>query len=93
MLLMGMVGKNAVLLVDFANQQLQKGLSVPEALVLACEKRLRPILMTTFAMVFAMLPLVFMKGAGYESNSPMATAVVGGLISSMLLTLLADWFS
>ena len=87
-LLMGMVGKNAVLLVDFANQQLKKGASVSEALVLAGEKRLRPILMTTFAMVFAMLPLVFMKGAGYESNSPMATAVVGGLISSMLLTLL-----
>jgi len=87
-LLMGMVGKNAVLLVDFANQQLAKGLSVSEALVLAGEKRLRPILMTTFAMVFAMLPLIFMKGAGYESNSPMATAVVGGLISSMILTLL-----
>ncbi len=87
-LLMGMVGKNAVLLVDFANQQLRKGSSVSEALVLAGEKRLRPILMTTFAMVFAMLPLVFMKGAGYESNSPMATAVVGGLISSMLLTLI-----
>ena len=87
-LLMGMVGKNAVLLVDFANQQLKKGATVSEALVLAGEKRLRPILMTTFAMVFAMLPLVFMKGAGYESNSPMATAVVGGLISSMLLTLL-----
>ncbi|MGB5966636.1 MAG: efflux RND transporter permease subunit [Sulfurimonadaceae bacterium] len=87
-LLMGMVGKNAVLLVDFANQQLRRGSSVSEALVLAGEKRLRPILMTTFAMVFAMLPLVFMKGAGYESNSPMATAVVGGLISSMLLTLI-----
>lgn len=87
-LLMGMVGKNAVLLVDFANQQLRKGSSVTEALVLAGEKRLRPILMTTFAMVFAMLPLVIMKGAGYESNSPMATAVVGGLISSMLLTLI-----
>ena len=87
-LLMGMVGKNAVLLVDFANQQLRKGASVTEALVLAGEKRLRPILMTTFAMVFAMLPLVFLKGAGYESNSPMATAIVGGLISSMLLTLL-----
>lgn len=87
-LLMGMVGKNAVLLVDFANQQLKKGLSVHDALILAGEKRLRPILMTTFAMVFAMLPLVFMKGAGYESNSPMATAVVGGLLSSMILTLL-----
>lgn len=86
-LLMGMVGKNAVLLVDFANQQVRKGVAVPEALKLAGEKRLRPILMTTFAMVFAMLPLIFMKGAGYESNSPMATAIVGGLISSMILTL------
>ena len=87
-LLMGMVGKNAVLLVDFANQQVRKGVAVAEALKLAGEKRLRPILMTTFAMVFAMLPLIFMKGAGYESNSPMATAIVGGLISSMLLTLI-----
>ena len=87
-LLMGMVGKNAVLLVDFANQQLKKGLNVSEALVLAGEKRLRPIMMTTIAMVFAMLPLVLSTGAGSESNSPMATAIVGGLISSMLLTLL-----
>ena len=86
-LLMGMVGKNAVLLVDFANKQVRDGIPVPEALKLAGEKRLRPILMTTFAMVFAMLPLIFSKGAGYESNSPMATAIVGGLISSMILTL------
>ena len=86
-LLMGMVGKNAVLLVDFANKQLRLGKTVSEALVLAGEKRLRPILMTTIAMVAAMLPLVFLRGAGYESNSPMATAIVGGLISSMLLTL------
>lgn len=86
-LLMGMVGKNAVLLVDFANQQVRKGVDVAEALKLAGEKRLRPILMTTFAMVFAMLPLIVSKGAGYESNSPMATAIVGGLISSMILTL------
>ena len=86
-LLMGMVGKNAVLLVDFANQQVRKGVDVAEALKLAGEKRLRPILMTTFAMVFAMIPLIVSKGAGYESNSPMATAIVGGLISSMILTL------
>lgn len=86
-LLMGMVGKNAVLLVDFANKQVHNGKDVAEALKLAGEKRLRPILMTTFAMVFAMLPLIFSKGAGYESNSPMATAIVGGLISSMILTL------
>ena len=86
-LLMGMVGKNAVLLVDFANKQVRNGVDVAEALKLAGEKRLRPILMTTFAMVFAMLPLIFSKGAGFESNSPMATAIVGGLISSMILTL------
>ncbi|KIM09325.1 MAG: acriflavin resistance protein [Sulfurovum sp. PC08-66] len=86
-LLMGMVGKNAVLLVDFANQQVRKGMGVAEALVLAGEKRLRPILMTTFAMVFAMVPLILSKGAGFESNSPMATAIAGGLISSMILTL------
>lgn len=86
-LLMGMVGKNAVLLVDFANQQLRKGIDVQTALINAGEKRLRPILMTTFAMVFAMLPLVLSKGPGFESNSPMATAIVGGLISSMVLTL------
>ena len=86
-LLMGMVGKNAVLLVDFANQQLRKGVDVQTALITAGEKRLRPILMTTFAMVFAMLPLVLSHGPGFESNSPMATAIVGGLISSMVLTL------
>ena len=86
-LLMGMVGKNAVLLVDFANQQLRKGIDVKTALITAGEKRLRPILMTTMAMVFAMLPLIISHGPGFESNSPMATAIVGGLISSMVLTL------
>jgi hydrophobic/amphiphilic exporter-1 (mainly G- bacteria), HAE1 family len=86
-LLMGMVGKNAVLLVDFANQQLRKGIDVKTALITAGEKRLRPILMTTLAMVFAMLPLIISHGPGFESNSPMATAIVGGLISSMVLTL------
>ncbi len=88
MLLMGMVGKNAVLLVDFANTAMARGKSADEALLEAGEKRLRPILMTTIAMVFAMLPLAFGTGLGSETNAPMSIAIIGGLLSSMVLTLL-----
>lgn len=88
MLLMGIVGKNAVLLVDFANGAMDKGKSANEALLEAGKKRLRPILMTTIAMVFAMLPLAFGDGIGSETKAPMAIAIIGGLISSMFLTLL-----
>ncbi len=87
-LLLGMVGKNAILVVDFANQAIKAGKSVDEALLEAGEKRLRPILMTTFAMIGAMLPLALGEGAGHEGNAPMAIAIIGGLISSTLLTLL-----
>ena len=87
-LLLGMVGKNAILVVDFANRAIKDGKSIDEALLAAGEKRLRPILMTTFAMIGAMLPLAFGGGAGHESNSPMALAIIGGLISSTILTLL-----
>lgn len=86
-LLLGMVGKNAVLVVDFANNAIKEGKNVDESLLEAGEKRLRPILMTTFAMIFAMLPLALGGGAGHESNAPMAIAVIGGLISSTLLAL------
>lgn len=86
-LLLGMVGKNAVLVVDFANNAIKEGKNVDDALLEAGEKRLRPILMTTFAMIFAMLPLALGSGAGHESNAPMAIAVIGGLISSTLLAL------
>jgi len=88
MLLMGMVGKNAVLLVDFANEAMAKGKSADEALIEAGEKRLRPILMTTIAMIFAMLPLALGNGLGSETNAPMSIAIIGGLLSSMFLTLL-----
>ncbi|MFK5976168.1 MAG: efflux RND transporter permease subunit [Sulfurovum sp.] len=88
MLLMGMVGKNAVLLVDFANHAMEQGKSVDEALIEAGEKRLRPILMTTIAMIFAMLPLALGTGLGSETNAPMSISVIGGLLSSMVLTLL-----
>lgn len=88
MLLMGMVGKNAVLLVDFANHAVDKGKKIDEALIEAGEKRLRPILMTTMAMIFAMLPLAFGGDVGSEVKSPMAISIIGGLLSSMILTLL-----
>jgi len=88
MLLMGMVGKNAVLLVDFANHAAQSGKSVDESLVEAGEKRIRPILMTTIAMVFAMIPLAISSGLGSETKAPMAISIIGGLLSSMVLTLL-----
>ncbi len=87
-LLFGMVGKNAILLVDVANRKCHEGLTPDEALLEAGKARLRAILMTTFAMIFAMLPLAVSHGAGYEGNSPMAIAVIFGLISSTALTLL-----
>ncbi|MEA2099736.1 MAG: efflux RND transporter permease subunit [Campylobacterota bacterium] len=88
MLLMGMVGKNAVLLVDFANGAIERGKTADEALIEAGEKRLRPILMTTIAMMFAMLPLAIGDGLGSETKAPMAISIMGGLFSSMILTLL-----
>jgi HAE1 family hydrophobic/amphiphilic exporter-1 len=88
MLLMGMVGKNAVLLVDFANMAVQNGKNVDESLLEAGEKRLRPILMTTIAMIFAMIPIAISTSLGSETKAPMAIAVIGGLLSSMFLTLL-----
>lgn len=87
-LLLGMVGKNAVLVVDFANRELKSTTSVDKALLLAGKMRLRPILMTTFAMIFAMIPLAIGGGSGHEVNNSLATAVIGGLISSTVLTLL-----
>jgi HAE1 family hydrophobic/amphiphilic exporter-1 len=85
---MGMVGKNAVLLVDFANEAMEQGKDANAALLEAGEKRLRPILMTTIAMIFAMLPLAISHSLGSETKAPMAIAVIGGLLSSMVLTLL-----
>ena len=86
-MLMGLVTKNAILLVDFTNQARREGLARNEALVKAGSTRLRPIVMTTLAMIFGMLPLAFAIGAGAEMRAPMARAVIGGLITSTLLTL------
>jgi len=87
-MLMGLVTKNAILLIDFAKVLISRGLPRREALIKAGRTRLRPIMMTTMAMIFGMLPLALGIGAGAESRAPMARAVVGGLITSTLLTLL-----
>lgn len=86
-MLMGLVTKNAILLVDFFNQSRERGTPVNEALLEAGSIRLRPILMTTLAMVFGMMPLALGLGEGATQRAPMAHAVIGGLISSTLLTL------
>ena len=86
-MLMGLVTKNAILLVDFANQLRAAGRERAQAILEAGRIRLRPILMTTFAMVFGMIPLALGIGEGSEQRAPMAHAVIGGIITSTLLTL------
>ena len=86
-MLMGLVTKNGILLVDFANQLRADGQQRADALLSAGRIRLRPIIMTTVAMIFGMLPLALAIGAGAEARAPMARAVIGGLITSTLLTL------
>jgi HAE1 family hydrophobic/amphiphilic exporter-1 len=86
-MLMGLVTKNAILLVDFAIRMRQEGMERTEALLLAAKVRLRPILMTTLAMIFGMVPLAFALTEGSEQRAPMGQAVIGGVITSSLLTL------
>ena len=103
-MLMGLVTKNAILLVDFAIRMRDEGMERSEALLVAAKVRLRPILMTTLAMIFGMIPLAFALTEGSEQRAPMGQAVIGGVITSSLLTLvvvpvtycfmddLAQWF-
>jgi hydrophobic/amphiphilic exporter-1 (mainly G- bacteria), HAE1 family len=103
-MLMGLVTKNAILLVDFAIRMRDQGMDRSAALLHAARVRLRPILMTTLAMVFGMVPLAFALTEGSEQRAPMGQAVIGGVITSSLLTLvvvpvvycylddLAQWF-
>jgi hydrophobe/amphiphile efflux-1 (HAE1) family protein len=86
-MLMGLVTKNAILLVDFANRALREGATVAEALLQAGQIRMRPIIMTTAAMVFGMLPLALAFNDGGELQAPMGRAIIGGVITSTLLTL------
>ncbi|MCX6249547.1 MAG: efflux RND transporter permease subunit [Bacteroidetes bacterium] len=87
-MLVGLVGKNAILLVDFTNQRKSEGLSTVQALIDAGKVRMRPILMTTFSMIFGMMPIALASGAGSEWKNGMAWALIGGLTSSMFLTLI-----
>ncbi|MDD4599955.1 Multidrug resistance protein MdtC [bioreactor metagenome] len=87
LMLMGLVTKNAILLVDFAKQQMAQGVDRNQALVEAAIVRMRPIIMTTLAMIFGMIPLALGIGPGAEARAPMAHAIIGGLITSTILTL------
>lgn len=87
-LLVGLVVKNAILLIDNANQRRAEGASIRDALVNAGEARLRPILMTTLAMIAGMIPVALGSGEGGEFRAPMGRAVIGGLVTSTVLTLL-----
>ncbi|MGA9651699.1 efflux RND transporter permease subunit [Pedobacter sp.] len=87
-MLMGLVAKNAIILVDFTNHMKAEGKSTIDALILANHARLRPILMTTIAMIFGMLPIALASGAGAEWKNGLAWVIVGGLTSSLFLTLI-----
>lgn len=86
-MLMGIVTKNAILLVDYTNQLRERGMAIADALVEAGRVRLRPILMTTMAMIFGMMPIALGIGAGAELRSSMGVVLIGGLITSTMLTL------
>jgi HAE1 family hydrophobic/amphiphilic exporter-1 len=85
-MLMGLVAKNAILIVDFANQLKASGKHFKEALITAGKERMRPILMTTLAMVIGMLPIALAKGTASEWKNGLAWVIIGGLLSSLILT-------
>ena len=86
-LLIGMVTKNGILLIDYANQQREKGMNITDALVEAGATRLRPILMTAISTMAGVLPVVLGLGIGSESRQPLAVVICGGMMSSTVLTL------
>jgi Cu/Ag efflux pump CusA len=87
LMLMGIVTKNAIMLVDFAIEEVRHGVPRGEAIVDACRKRARPIVMTTIAMSAGMIPAALALGDGGEFRAPMAVAVIGGLLVSTVLSL------
>lgn len=86
-LLIGLVAKNSILLVDLTNQRRREGMSVKDALLDACPIRMRPVLMTSLTIILALLPAAIGFGAGADRNKPMAIAIIGGMTTSTLLTL------
>jgi HAE1 family hydrophobic/amphiphilic exporter-1 len=87
-MLIGLVGKNAILLVDFINKFREEGMELSAAILEAAKERLRPILMTTLTLIFGLLPIALSQSSGSEWKSGLSVALVGGLFSSMFLTLL-----
>ncbi|WP_162262161.1 efflux RND transporter permease subunit [Legionella oakridgensis] len=87
LLLMGLVAKNSILLIDLTNQYRERGKSIQEALLEACPLRMRPVLMTSCAIILAMLPAAILPGAASSSHRPLALVIIGGMISSTILTL------
>jgi len=87
-LLVGIVTKNSILLVDFANQERRRGAGKVQAILTAGPLRLRPILMTAFSTMIAVVPVALALSEGGETRQPMALAVIGGMLTSTLLTLL-----
>ena len=86
-MLLGLVTKNAILLVDYANQARERGMGIREAIIEACSLRLRPILMTTLSTLLGMLPVALGIGEGAELRQSMGVVLIGGLTTSTLLTL------
>jgi multidrug efflux pump subunit AcrB len=86
LMLVGIADSNSILIVDFAHKLEEQGLSVADAVITACRVRLRPILMTSLATIIGMLPMAMKLGTGGEQYTPMARAIIGGLTSSVLLT-------
>ena len=86
-LLIGLVAKNSILLVDLTNQLRARGANINDALKEACPIRLRPVVMTSLTIILALLPAALGLGAGSETNKPLSVAIIGGMISSTLLTL------
>jgi HAE1 family hydrophobic/amphiphilic exporter-1 len=87
-LLVGLVAKNSILLIDLTNQLRMQGKGINEALLEACPIRMRPVLMTSLTIIISMLPAAMGVGAGSDTNAPLAVAVIGGMISSTMLTLI-----
>jgi multidrug efflux pump subunit AcrB len=87
LMLIGIADSNSILIVDFAHKLEEQGLSVADAVITACRVRLRPILMTSLATIIGMLPMAMKLGTGGEQYTPMARAIIGGLTTSVLLTI------
>jgi hydrophobic/amphiphilic exporter-1 (mainly G- bacteria), HAE1 family len=86
LMLVGIADSNSILIVDFAHKLEEQGLPVADAVITACRVRLRPILMTSLATIIGMIPMAMKLGTGAEQYTPMARAIIGGLTSSVVLT-------